>query len=121
MRNDNCKTSSTILFINKKPLQSITKVIENSDISGCCLSRDGLHLNNTVIGFLNFNLLRNKIEACIIELCKNLEIDIICIDQTKLHCPLLNSVFKIHGYNIHLSEELEITKVRVKLSMFWTI
>lgn len=117
-RNDNCKTSSTILFINKKPLQSISKVIDNSNISDCCLSRDGLYLNNTVISFLNVNILTNKIEACIVELCKNLEIDIICIDQSKLHCPLLNSAFKIHGYNIHLLEELEITRVGVKLSMF---
>ena len=41
----NCKTSSAILFINKTPLKLIIKIIDNSNISDCRLSKNGLHLN----------------------------------------------------------------------------
>ena len=59
-----------------------------------------------MIGYHNVNSLRNKIEAYIVGICKNLEIDIICTDETKFGCSLLNSVYlKLMNINIHLLKD----------------
>ena len=44
----------------------------------------------------NVNLLRNKTEA-LREICKNVHIDILCIDEAKLDCSFLDSIFKFDG------------------------
>ena len=54
-----------------------------------------LRLNNPfnhIIRYLNINSLRNKIDD-LRKVCKNVQIDILCIDETKL-----DDFFKISGY-----------------------
>ena len=52
---------------------------------------------NTIVGYLNINSLRNKIDD-LREVCKKVEIDILCIDETKLDDSYTDSQFKIKGY-----------------------
>ena len=52
---------------------------------------------NTIVGYLNINSLRNKIDD-LREVCKKVEIDILCIDETKLDDSFTDSQFKIKGY-----------------------
>ena len=47
---------------------------------------------NHIIGYLNINSLRNKIDD-LLKVCKNVQIDILCIDETKL-----DDFLKINGY-----------------------
>ena len=50
--------------------------------------------NNPIIGYLNINYFRDVISAS--------EIDILCIDETKLDTSFPNSQFKIDGYQFPL-------------------
>ena len=52
---------------------------------------------NPIVGYLNINSLRNKIDD-FREVCKKVEIDILCIDETKLDDSFTDSQFKIKGY-----------------------
>ena len=67
------------------------------------LDIDGLiHLRvnnpfNPIVGYLNINSLRNKIDD-LREVCKKVQIDILCIDETKLDDSFPDSQFKINGY-----------------------
>ena len=48
---------------------------------------------------MNINSLRNKIDN-LREVCKNVQIDILCIDETKLDDPFPDSQFKINEYQL---------------------
>ena len=67
------------------------------------LDIDGLiHLRvnnpfNPIVGYLNINSLRNKIDD-LREVCKKVQIDILCIDETKLDNSFPDCQFKINGY-----------------------
>ena len=52
---------------------------------------------NRIVGYLNINSLRKKIDD-LREVCKKVEIDILCIDETKLDDSYTDSQFKIKGY-----------------------
>ena len=52
---------------------------------------------NPIVGYLNINSLRNKIDD-LREVCKKVQIDILCIDETKLDDSFPDSQFKINGY-----------------------
>ena len=50
-----------------------------------------------MIGYVNINSLRNKIEA-LQEICKKVQIDIFCIGETELDFSFSDSLFRIDGY-----------------------
>ena len=52
---------------------------------------------NRIVGYLNINSLRKKIDD-LREVCKKVEIDILCIDETKLDDSYTDSQFKIKRY-----------------------
>ena len=67
------------------------------------LDIDGLiHLSvnnrfNHVVGYLNISSLRNKIDD-LREICKKVQINILCVDETKLDDSLPDSQFKVNGH-----------------------
>ena len=67
------------------------------------LDIDGLiHLSvnnrfNHVVGYLKINSLINKMDD-LREICKKVQINIICVDETKLDDSLPDSQFKVNGY-----------------------
>lgn len=50
-----------------------------------------------MIGYVNINSLKNKIEA-LQEICKKVQIDIFCIGETELDFSFSDSLFRIDGY-----------------------
>ena len=52
---------------------------------------------NHVVGYLNINSLRNKIDD-LCEICKKVKINILCVDERKLDDSLPDSQFKVNGY-----------------------
>ena len=52
---------------------------------------------NPIVGYLNINSLRNKIDNPR-EVCKKVQIDVLCINETKLDDSFPDSQFKINGY-----------------------
>ena len=52
---------------------------------------------NPIVGYLNINSLWNKIDD-LREVCRKVQIDILCIDETKLDDSFPDSQFKINGY-----------------------
>ena len=67
------------------------------------LDLDGLnklskeHQNNPIIGYLNINSLRNKIND-LRKICRKTEIHVLCIDETKLDESFPDAQFHIEGY-----------------------
>ena len=82
---------------------SYTKGSVRTSRNNMDLDIDGLiHLRvnnpfNPIVGYLNINSLRNKIDD-LREVCKKVQIDILCIDETKLDDSFPDSQFKINGY-----------------------
>ena len=67
------------------------------------LDLDGLnklskeHQNNPIIGYLNINSLRNKIND-LRKICRKTQIHVLCIDETKLDESFPDAQFHIKGY-----------------------
>ena len=67
------------------------------------LDLDGLnklskeHQNNPIIGYLNINRLRNKING-LRTICRKTQIQVLCIDETKLDESFPDAQFHIDGY-----------------------
>ena len=67
------------------------------------LDLDGLnklskeHQNNPIIGYLNINSLRNKIND-LRKICRKTQIHVLCIDETKLDESFPDAQFHIEGY-----------------------
>ena len=77
--------------------------VRTSENNNMDLDIDGLiHLSvnnrfNHVVGYLKINSLINKIDD-LREICKKVQINIICVDETKLDDSLPDSQFKVNGY-----------------------
>ena len=56
-----------------------------------------LFSNNSIIGYLNTNSLRNEITK-LREVCRKARIDLLCIDETKLDASFPDAQFSIKGY-----------------------
>ena len=67
-----------------------------SDVSGLVKLRKD-HINNPSIGYLNINILSEKI-IYLREICLKTSIDILCVDETKLDSSYPNAQFHIDGY-----------------------
>ena len=67
-----------------------------SDLEGLINLRRA-YQNNPLIAYLNINSLREKIVS-LKEILKKTEIDVLCIDETKLDSSFPNHQFKIEGY-----------------------
>ena len=84
------------------------------------LDIDGLiHLRvnnpfNPIVGYLNINSLRNKIDD-LREVCKKVQIDILCIDETKLDNSFPNIQFKIKGYQSPFHRRVRDNRGRGKI------
>ena len=107
---------SSIKLSHKKKAIKLKK--ERSHI----LDLDGLNSlnkelqNNLIIGDLNINSLRNKIN----DLKKNFrktQIHVLCIDESKLYELSPNVQFHIDGYKIWLLKKIPIKMVVEKLCM----
>ena len=67
------------------------------------LDLDGLnklskeHQNNPIIGYLNVNTLRNKINDSR-KICRKAQIHVLCIDETKFDESFPDAQFHIEGY-----------------------
>ena len=55
------------------------------------------HQNNPIIGYLNINSLRNKIND-LRKICRKTQIHVLCIDETKLDESFPDAQFHIEGY-----------------------
>ena len=55
------------------------------------------HQNNPIIGYLNINSLRNKIND-LRKICRKTQIHVLCIDETKLDESFPDAQFHIKGY-----------------------
>ena len=56
------------------------------------------YTNNPSIGYLNINSLRGSKFPQLNELCKQVKLDILCVDETKLTNEIPTSRFHIDGY-----------------------
>ena len=66
------------------------------DVSGLVILRKD-YINSPSIGYLNINSLSEKI-IYLRDICLKTSIDILCVDETKLHSPYSNAQFHIDGY-----------------------
>ena len=101
-----CSRGSTLHNVSQDPSNdSYTKGSVRTSGNNIDLDIDGLiHLRvnnpfNPIVGYLNINSLRNKIDD-LREVCKKVQIDILCIDETKLDDSFPDSQFKINGYQL---------------------
>ena len=93
------------MILSNEQNEGITKneTIKLEKTKSHCLDLDGLnrlskeYQNNPVIGYLNINSLRNKIND-LIKICKKAQIHVLCIDETKLDKSLPDAQFHIEGY-----------------------
>ena len=69
---------------------------------------------NPIVGYLNINSLRNKIDN-LREVCKTVQIDILCINETKLDDSFPDSQFKINGYQFPFLRRVETIEEEKKL------
>ena len=89
-----CSRESTLRNLSKNPSNdsytkdSVRTSRKNMDLDGPF---------NHIIGYLNINSLRNKIDD-LRKVFKNVQIDILCIDETKLDDSFPDIQFKINGY-----------------------
>ena len=80
-----------------------SKTVKLEKAKSHILNLDGLnklskeHQNNPVIGYLNINSLRNKIND-LRKICRKTQIHILSIDETKLHESFPDAQFHIKGY-----------------------
>ena len=72
---------------SKKTFSSVSELIELRN----------KYLNNPVIGYLNINSLRNKI-IDLREIMSKAPLDIVCIDETKLHESFPDFQFHMESY-----------------------
>ena len=68
-------------------------VNQNLDIEGLIYLRK-LCINNLIISYLNINMLKNKTTR-IREICRNVAIDMLCIDEIKLDASFSDAQFHI--------------------------
>ena len=89
-----CSRESNLRNLSKNPSNdsytkdSVRTSRKNMDLDGPF---------NHIIGYLNLNSLRNKIDD-LRKVFKNVQIDILCIDETKLDDSFPDIQFKINGY-----------------------
>ena len=74
------------------------------------------HQNNPIIGYLNKNSLRNKIND-LRKICRKTQIHILCIDETKLDESFPDVRFTSRATSIPLLEKIAIKMVAEKLCM----
>ena len=97
-----CSRESTLRNLSKKPSNdsytkdSVRTSRKNMDLDGLIHLRVNNPFNH-IIGYLNINSLRNKIND-LRKVFKNVQIDILCIDETKLDDSFPDIQFKINGY-----------------------
>ena len=63
--------------------------------------------NNPAIGYLNINSLRGQKFSQLEQVIKLSELDIFCIDETKLTSEIPTTKFNLTGYQYPLSQEIE--------------
>ena len=68
----------------------------NLDMEGLINLRK-LYANNPIIGYLNINSLRNKVTQ-LRDVCRKAPIELLCINETKLHASFPDAQFHIEGY-----------------------
>ena len=88
------------------PNKTIDKIRKNemgSDLHKLKLIREA-HLNNAIIGHLNFNSLRNKIHK-MREVFGDLALDYFVLAETKINDEFLNSQFLCENYEIRNSRD----------------
>ena len=92
-------------ILSNKQYENITKnkTIKLEKGKSNILDLDGLnklskeHQNNPIIGFLDINSLRNKIND-LRKICRKTQLHVLCIDETKLHESFPDAQFHIEGY-----------------------
>ena len=92
-------------ILSNEQHESITKnkTIKLEKGKSHILDLDGLnklskeHQNNPIIGYLNINSLRNKIND-LRKICRKTQIHVLCIDETKLDESFPDAQFHIDGY-----------------------
>ena len=87
------------LFYNEKHSSSPT--YSDKDLEGDLTFLQGLkekYTSNPSIGYLNINSLRGDKFPQLQEICKSTNIDILCIDETKLTPDIRTSKLFIEGY-----------------------
>ena len=92
-------------ILSNEQHESITKnkTIKLEKAKSHILDLDGLnklskeHQNNPIIGYLNINSLRNKIND-LRKICRKTQIHVLCIDETKLDESFPDAQFHIDGY-----------------------
>ena len=92
-------------ILSNEQHESITKnkTIKLEKAKSHILDLDGLnklskeHQNNPIIGYLNINSLRNKIND-LRKICRKTQIHVLCIDETKLDESFPDAQFHIKGY-----------------------
>ena len=98
-----------------------SKTVKLEKAKSHILNLDGLnklskeHQNNPVIGYLNINSLRNKIND-LRKICRKTQIHVLCIDETKLDGSQMLS-FTSRATSIPLLEKIVIKMVVKKLRM----
>ena len=75
---------------------NVNREQENLDISSLVRSRKN-YPNNPLIGYLNINSLRNKID-CLQILLEKAPLDILCVDETKLDNSFPDPLFQLQNY-----------------------
>ena len=110
-------------ILSNEQHESITKnkTIKLEKGKSHILDLDGLnklskeHQNNPIIGYLNINSLRNKIND-LRKICRKTQIHVLCIDETKLDRSQMLS-FTSRATSIPLLEKIAIKMGEEKLCM----
>ena len=90
-------------ILSKEQRKSITKNKTIKKVKGHCLDLYGLnrlskeHESNPIIGYLNINSLRNKIND-LRKICKKAQIHVLCIDKTILDESFPDPQFQGYQY-----------------------
>ena len=94
-------------ILSNEQHESITKnkTIKLEKAKSYNLDLDGLnrlskeHQNNPIIGYLNINSLRNKIND-LRKICRKTQTHVLCIDEIKLDESFPDAQFHIEGYRV---------------------
>ena len=94
---------NNFLFEDHSWLQNLDQTNEfvfDSDLKGLSKLRKA-YPSNPIIGYLNINSLKKR-NICLRDIISTSEIDIVCVEETKLDTSFSDSQFKIDGYQFPL-------------------
>ena len=77
-------------------LDQTNEFVFDSDLKGLSKLRKA-YPSNPIIGYLNINSLKKR-NICLRDIISTSEIDIVCVEETKLDTSFSDSQFKIDGY-----------------------